>query len=106
MRLEPKGCAAVSRRMRYDESLDGGAWLLDVLRENAFPPRGGAAKSASESGSLMGWSEIDSDVPVNQLSLHRCSICGQPARSAIYDLSSRRRTLLCECCRPRDHRRS
>jgi hypothetical protein len=92
--------------MRYDEPLDGGEWLLGVLIEKAFRPGGGPTEDGSEVESLVRWSEVDSDVPVNQLSLHPCSICGQPARVAIFDLRSRRRTLLCECCRPRDHQRS
>jgi hypothetical protein len=30
----------------------------------------------------------------------RCACCGLPARVSVHDLKARRRTLLCEACRP------
>lgn len=93
------------RRKRYDERQNGDEWLLEILTERALRPRGDETRSrrAGESG-LATWNEIDSDVTVNQLGLHRCSICGHPARTAIFDLQSKKRTLFCESCHPRDGR--
>lgn len=96
----------MARRKRYDERHNGEEWLLEILTERAFRPRGGEVQSrrVDEKG-LTVWNDIESDVTVNQLGLHSCSICGHPARTAIFDLQSKRRTLLCESCHPRDEGR-
>ena len=93
----------MSKRKRYDEQA-GGEWLLEILSERAFRPRSGEMQARFDENGLVVWGEIDSDVTLNQLALRRCSLCGRPARNAIYDLQSKRRTLLCESCRPRSER--
>jgi hypothetical protein len=37
-------------------------------------------------------------VTVGLLPLHRCSVCGEPARASVYDLIRQQRTLLCGTC--------
>ena len=44
------------------------------------------------------WMEMELDVTVSLLPFHRCSVCGQPARTSVYDLNRRQRTLLCGTC--------
>lgn len=96
----------MSKRKRYDERHKGEEWLLEILTERAFRLRSGELQSRRVDGNgLVVWNDIESDVTVNQLGLHTCSMCGHPARTAIFDLQSKKRTLLCESCHPRDERR-
>jgi hypothetical protein len=42
--------------------------------------------------------EMDLDITVSRLPFRRCSVCGQPARTSVFDLIRGRRTLLCGTC--------
>jgi hypothetical protein len=61
-------------------------------------PKGEIVVSAFEDLAARLSMEMDLDVPVNLLPFHRCSVCGQPARTSVYDLNRRHRTLLCGTC--------
>lgn len=53
-------------------------------------------------------SEPGGDEPVPEITpegirRRRCECCGLPARVSFHDLKRRRRTLLCDACRPPAH---
>ena len=39
-------------------------------------------------------------ITAEEIRWQRCSYCGRPARSSIFDLTQRVRVLLCDACRP------